>query len=79
MIFAEGPEYHSFPWQWRLWVAGILSLFKISRRVAKKTCIDQAIAKKRLYQRASLCLQRLNASSILARQPTFAPTYVDGD
>jgi len=57
----------------------VQNLDKISRRVSKKSCIDQATARKHLYQRAAVCLQRLNASSILARQPTFIPSYIDGE
>ena len=59
--------------------AALHNLDKISRRVAKKSGIDQTTAKKRLFQRLAVCLQRLNASAILTRQPSFMPTYIDGN
>ena len=59
--------------------SAVLQLDRIANRVAKKTLADYATTKRHLYQRLSICLQRINASLLLARQTSFAPTYVDGD
>ena len=51
-------------------------LDRLALRVAKETCIDKNTASKHMYERLSVCLQRLNASSLISRQPYFVPSHV---